>query len=173
MKKIFWNRLHTLLHKLPFWNMKRAKNWHSELCVSTFLAFQSRRTLFFGFVLGSYCRKRHDVTVMWPFEKIFHRTSRVKIQTDNINKDNGCCGLACVIWLKSCEFSKRKSVLIVGNSSMMKSCEFLKRKSVLIVGNSSMMCLLQKFFNLTYMWIFFIFYETEWTCWAFLLPIRS
>ena len=45
-------------------------------------------------------------------------------------KTMGCCGLACVVWLKSCEFSKRKSVLIVGNSSMM--------------------CLLQKFLNLTY-----------------------
>ena len=34
-------------------------------------------------------------------------------------KTMGCCGLACVVWSKSCEFSKRKSVLIVGNSSMM------------------------------------------------------
>ena len=56
-------------------------------------------------------------------------------------KTMGCCGLACVVWLKS--------------------CEFLKRKSVLIVGNSSMMCLLQKFLNLTYLWTFFIFYQTE------------
>ena len=64
-------------------------------------------------------------------------------------KTMGCCGLACVVWLKSCEFSKRKSVLIVGNSSMM--------------------CLLWKFLNLTYMWTFFIFYQTEWTCWVFLL----
>ena len=46
-------------------------------------------------------------------------------------KTMGCCGLACVVWLKSCEFSKRKSVLIVGNSSMM--------------------CLLQKFLNLTHL----------------------
>ena len=44
-------------------------------------------------------------------------------------KTMGCCGFACVVWLKSYEFSKRKSVLIVGNSSMM--------------------CLLQKFLNLT------------------------
>ena len=29
--------------------------------------------------LGSYCRKRHDVTVTWPFENIFHRTNTVKI----------------------------------------------------------------------------------------------
>ena len=68
-------------------------------------------------------------------------------------KTMGCCGLACVVWLKS--------------------CEFLKRKSVLIVGNSSMMCLLQKFLNLTHLWTFFIFYQTEWTCWVFLLPVRS
>ena len=65
----------------------------------------------------------------------------------------GCCGLACVVWLKSCEFSKRKSVLIVGKSSMM--------------------CLLQKFLNLTHLWTFFIFYQTEETCWVFLLPVRS
>ena len=52
-------------------------------------------------------------------------------------KTMGCCGLACVVWLKSCEFSKRKSVLIVGKSSMM--------------------CLLQKFLNLTYMWTFLFF----------------
>ena len=39
-------------------------------------------------------------------------------------KTMGCCGLACVVWLKSCEFSKRKSVLIVGNSSMMEIFEF-------------------------------------------------
>ena len=68
-------------------------------------------------------------------------------------KTMGCCSLACVVWLKSCEFSKRKSVLIVGNSSMM--------------------CLLWKFLNLTYLWTFFIFYQTEWTCWVFLLPVRS
>ena len=68
-------------------------------------------------------------------------------------KTMGCCGLACVVWLKSCEFSKRKSVLIVGNSSMM--------------------CLLWKFLNLTYLWTFFIFYQTEWTRWVFLLPVRS
>ena len=55
----------------------------------------------------------------------------------------------------------------------LKSCEFSKRKSVLIVGNSSMMCLLWKFLNLNYLWTFFIFYQTEWTCWVFLLPVRS
>ena len=50
-------------HKTPFWNVKRTKNWHSELHVSTFPTFQSRHTLFFGFVLGLYCRKRHDMTM--------------------------------------------------------------------------------------------------------------
>ena len=59
----------------------------------------------------------------------------------------GCCGLACVVWLKSCEFSKRKSVLIVGKSSMM--------------------CLLQKFLNLTYMWTFFIFMKLSELVWYF------
>ena len=44
---------------------------------------------------------------------------------------------------------------------------------LLIVGNSSMMCLLQKFLNLTRLWTFFIFYQTEWTYWVFLLPMRS
>ena len=34
------------------------------------------------------------------------------------------------------------------------------------------MCLLQKFLNLTYLWTFFIFYQTEWTCWVFLLVVR-
>ena len=68
-------------------------------------------------------------------------------------KTMGCCGLACVVWLKSCELSKRKSVLIVGNSSIM--------------------CLLWKFLNLTYLWTFFIFYQIEWTWWVFLLPVRS
>ena len=52
----------------------------------------------------------------------------------------GCCGPAVVVWLKS--------------------CEFLKRKSVLIVGKSCIMCLLQNFLNLTYLWTFFIFYQT-------------
>ena len=46
-------------------------------------------------------------------------------------KTMGCCGLACVVWLKSWELSKRKSVLIVGKSSIM--------------------CLLRKFLNLTYL----------------------
>ena len=120
-------------HHFEMW--KRAKICHSELLVSTFPTFQSRRTLFFGFVLGSYCRKRHDVTVTWPFEKIFHRTKQLKYKLILSINTMGCCGLACVVWLKSCEFSKRKSVLIVGNSSMM--------------------CLLQKFLNLTYLWTLF------------------
>ena len=125
-----------------------------KLCWGPCQIFQSvLKTILKISRLGSYCRKRHDVTVMWPFENIFHRTNTVKYKLILWIKTMGCCGLACVVWLKSCEFSKRKSVLIVGNSSMM--------------------CLLQKFLNLTYLWTFFIFYQTEWTCWVFLLPVRS
>ena len=88
----------------------------------------------------------------WPWRDLLKRyfTELIQLKYKLILwiKTMGCCGLACVVWLKSCEFSKRKSVLIVGNSSMM--------------------CLLRKFLNLTYLWTFFIFYQTEWTCWVFL-----
>ena len=93
----------------------------------------------------------------WPWRDLlktyFTELIQLKYKLILWIKTMGCCGLACVVWLKSCEFSKRKSVLIVGNSSMM--------------------CLLQKFLNLTHLWTFFIFYQTEWTCWVFLLPMRS
>ena len=93
----------------------------------------------------------------WPWRDLlktyFTELIQLKYKLILWIKTMGCCGLACVVWLKSCEFSKRKSVLIVGNSSMM--------------------CLLRKFLNLTYLWTFFIFYQTEWTCWVFLLPVRS
>ena len=95
--------------------------------------------------------------MMWPWRDLlktyFTELIQLKYKLILWIKTMGCCGLACVVWLKSCEFSKRKSVLIVGNSSMM--------------------CLLWKFLNLTYLWTFFIFYQTEWTCWVFLLPVRS
>ena len=67
-----------------------------------------------------------------------------------MNKDNG------MLWSSMCSLIEIQWVL--------------EKK---IVGNSSMMCLLQKFLNLTYMWTFFIFYETQWTCLVFLLPVRS
>ena len=93
----------------------------------------------------------------WPWHDLlktyFTELIQLKYKLILLIKTVGCCGLACVVWLKSCEFSKRKSVLIVGNSSMM--------------------CLLWKFLNLTHLWTFFIFYQTEWTCWVFLLPVRS
>ena len=86
----------------------------------------------------------------WPWRDLlktyFTELIQLKYKLILWIKTMGCCGLACVVWLKSCEFSKRKSVLIVGNSSMM--------------------CLLWKFLNITYLWTFFIFYQTEWTCWA-------
>ena len=95
--------------------------------------------------------------MMWPWRDLLKRyfTELIQLKYKLILwiKTMGCCGLACVVWLKSCEFSKRKSVLIVGNSRLM--------------------CLLRKFLNLTYLWTFFIFYQTEWTCWVFLLPVRS
>ena len=48
MNKIFLNWLQNLCQKSPFWNVKRAKNWHSELHVRTFPAFHTQHNLFFG-----------------------------------------------------------------------------------------------------------------------------
>ena len=129
------------------WKRQKISNlwWH----ISTFPAFQT----FLGGCLG--CTAEKGMT--WPWhdrlKRYFTELIQLKYKLILWIKTMGCCGLACVVWLKSCEFSKRKSVLIVGKSSMM--------------------CLLQKFLNLTYMWTFCIFYETEWTCWVFLLPVRS
>ena len=118
-----------------------------------FLPFKVGILYFLGLCLG--CTAEKGMTWLWRdlLKTYFTELVELKYKLIISIKTMGCCGLACVVWLKSCEFSKRKSVLIVGNSSMM--------------------CLLQKFLNLTYMWTFFIFYETEWTCWVFLLPIRS
>ena len=59
----------------------------------------------------------------WPWRDLlktyFTELIQLKYKLILWIKTMGCCGLACVVWLKSCEFSKRKSVLIVGNSSMM------------------------------------------------------
>ena len=110
---------------------KRAKICHSELHVSTFPAFQSRRTLFLGLCMGCTV----DKGMTWPWcdhlKRYFTQLIQLKYKLILWIKTMGCCGLACVVWLKSCEFSKRKSVLIVANSSMM--------------------CLLRKFLNLTSM----------------------
>ena len=139
----------SVLETLHFENWKREKISNSELCISTFPTFQ---TFFWG-CLGGTAEKG----MTWPWHNLlktyFTELIQLKYKLILWIKTMGCCGLACVVWLKSCEFSKRKSVLIVGKSSMM--------------------CLLQKFLNLTYMWTFFLFYETEWTCWVFLLPVRS
>ena len=90
----------------------------------------------------------------WPWRDLlktyFTELIQLKYKLILWIKTMWCCGLACVVWLKSCKFSKRKSVLIVGKSSMM--------------------CLLRKFLNLTHLWTFFIFYQTEWTCWVFYYP---
>ena len=88
----------------------------------------------------------------WPWRDLlktyFTELIQLKYKLILWIKTMGCCGLACVVWLKS--------------------CEFLKRKSVLIVGNSSMMCLLRKFLNLTSMTIL----QEKWTfkmCYRFLV----
>ena len=133
-----------------FENWKRQKISNSELRISAFPTFQ---TFLGGGRLGCTAEKG----MMWPWcdlsKTYFTELIQLKYKLILWIKTMGCCGLACVVWLKSCEFSKRKSVLIVGKSSMM--------------------CLLQKFLNLTYVWTFFIFYENEWTCLVFLLPVRS
>ena len=132
-----------------FENWKRQK---SRICNDALVLFPPFR-FFWGGCLGHTAEKG----MTWPWRDLLKRyfTELIQLKYKLILwiKTMGCCGLACVVWLKSCEFSKRKSVLIVGKSSMM--------------------CLLQKFLNLTYMWTFFIFYKTEWTCWVFLLPVRS
>ena len=133
-----------------FENWKRQKISNSWRCISTFPAFQ----IFWG---GGCLGRTAEKGMMWPWREILKRyfTELIQLKYKLILwiKTMGCCGLACVVWLKSCDFSKRNSVLIVGKSSMM--------------------CLLQKFFNLTYMWTFCIFYENGWTCLVFLLPVRS
>ena len=59
--------------------LKMKKDWHSKLHVSTFPAFQSRRSLFFGVCAWVVLQKKAwrdcDMTI-W---KIFHRTNTVKI----------------------------------------------------------------------------------------------
>ena len=61
--------------------------------------------------------------MMWPLcdllKTYFTELIQLKYKLILWIKTMGCCGLACVVWLKSCELSKRKSVLIVGNSSIM------------------------------------------------------
>ena len=150
MKKTFRSQLHTPLWNTPFLKLEKGKK--SRILNDALVLFPPFR-LFWGGCLG--CTTEKGMT--WPWRDLLKRyfTELIQLKYKLILwiKTMGCCGLACVVWLKSCDFSKRKSVLIVGKSSMM--------------------CLVQKFLNLTYMWTFFIFYETEWTCWVFLLLVRS
>ena len=127
---------------IPVFESHHFENWKgkkSQIC-NYALVFFPPFGFFGGRVLGSYCRKRHDVTMMWPFEKIFHRTNTVNKLILWI-KTMGCCGLTCVVWLKPCDFSKRKSVLIFGKSSMM--------------------CLLQKFFEFN-LHVNFLYFLWKW-----------
>ena len=81
----------------------------------------------------------------WPLHNLlktyFTELIQLKYKLILWIKTMGCCSLACVVWLKSCEFSKRKSVLIVGNSSMM--------------------CLLQKFFEFN-LPVNFLYFLSNW-----------
>ena len=150
MKKTFRSPLCTPLWNMSFWKLEKGKK--SRIHNDALVLFPPFR-LFGGWCLG--CTAEKGMTWLWCdlLARYFTELIQLKYKLILWVKTMGCCGLACVVWLKSCEFSKRKSVLISGKSSMM--------------------CLLQKFLNLTYMWTFFIFYETEWTCWVFLLPVRS
>ena len=111
-----------------FESWKKAKNLEF---VTTHQNFSRVSDFLGGECLGRTAEK--DMT--WPLRDLLKRyfTELIHLKYKLILwiKTMGCCGLACVVWLKSCEFSKRKSVLIVGNSSMM--------------------CLLRKFLNLTYL----------------------
>ena len=128
MKKTFQNQLRTDLWNSPFWKLEKGKK--SRIHNDALVLFPPFR-LFGGGSLG--CTAEKDMT--WPWRDLLKRyfTELIQLKYKLILwiKTMGCCGLACVVWLKSCEFSKRKSVLIVGNSSMM--------------------CLLRKFLNLTYL----------------------
>ena len=88
---------------------------NSELRISTFPAFQ---TIFGGWCLG--CTAEKGMTWPWHDHLKTYFTELIQLKYKLILSINtmGCCGLTCVVWLKSCEFSKRKSVLIVGNSHM-------------------------------------------------------
>ena len=127
-KKTFRNQLHTYRYSMPFWKLEKGKK--SRIRNDALVLFPRFR-LFGGECLGHTTEK--DMT--WPWRDLLKRyfTELIQLKYKLILwiKTMGCCGLACVVWLKSCEFSKRKSVLIVGNSSMM--------------------CLLRKFLNLTYL----------------------
>ena len=81
--------------KVTILNFEKGKK--SQIRDNALVLFPRFR-LFLGRVLGSYLSKRHDVTMTWPFEKIFHRTNTV------MNKDNGMlwscmCSLIEILWV--------------------------------------------------------------------------
>ena len=126
-----------------FENWKRQKILNSELHISTFPTFQT----FFGGCWG--CTVEKGMMWLWSdlLKTYFTELIQLKYKLILWIKTMGCCGLACVVWLKSCKFSKSKSVLIVGKSSMM--------------------CLLQTFLNLTYMWTFLFCMKMSELVWYF------
>ena len=132
---------HSEIFKMPFLRcFQHISNikihlWYEpcwKLCLGPCQIFQSvLKTMLKISRLGFTAEKG----MTWPLRDLlktyFTELIQLKYKLILWIKTMGCCGLACVVWLKSCELSKRKSVLIVGNSSIM--------------------CLLRKFLNLTYL----------------------
>ena len=118
--KIFPNWLQNLSHKLPFWDVKRAKKTGIQNYVlALFPPSKLSVHYFLGWHLGHTAEK--GMTRLWHDHLKTYFTELIQLKYKLILwiKTMGSCGLPCVVWLKCCEFSKRKSVSIVGNSSMM------------------------------------------------------
>ena len=81
--RTFWNFQNAFLRCFQHISNIKIHLWYEpcwKLCWGPCQIFQSvLKTILKISRLGSYCRKRHDVTITWPFENIFHRTNTVKI----------------------------------------------------------------------------------------------
>ena len=123
-KKTFRNQLRTDLWNSPFWKLEKGKkSWIHNNALVLFPPFR----LFGGGCLGRTAEKKHfsrlsdflgclgrtaEKGMTWPWRDLLKRyfTELIQLKYKLILwiKTMGCCGLACVVWLKSCEFSKRK-----------------------------------------------------------------
>ena len=81
--RTYWNFQHAFSRCFQHISNIKIHLWYEpcwKLCWKPCQIFQSvLKTMLKISRLGLYCRKRHDVTVTWPFENIFHRTNTVKI----------------------------------------------------------------------------------------------
>ena len=81
--RTFWNFQNAFSRCFQHISNIKIHLWYEpcwKLCWGPCQIFQSvLKTILKISRLGSYCRKRHDVTITWPFENIFHRTNTVKI----------------------------------------------------------------------------------------------